>query len=490
MSGGTLDENKKTEKDASSQTVTGRRSITLGSKTYNHPQEAADEKDPSQIELIKEALLEKDTPFNVWMSDHYGSYFKSAEGLNKLDSSDLFFLLGKFSFLSYKELTPNWQEHAVDDLISLIRFNPERIDLFQSYVSQSLPLKGRSPSIDTNPTAINYLVKFFNDITDSGAGCDLLRFLCKNGADVNERSGDNSLPLINAVHNRNIPAVKTLLELGADPNLAEEYAPIFWALSENNDIDKENSAVEIVKLLVKHNAKVNITRNGQTPLLIAAQMSSPKKIELISCLVKHGAKKDYADSNGETAYVYARKKKNDEAAVILNPNAELSAKSFLLFIEKTALSFLTALWIFLSVDILAKAVSSFNFEKTAQIIISIILAHLLTAYIGIIILGVKKYLLKLKGTFNFVSSAMFYVVCVPFLFTFLTALVQALFKMLPSAARAFITAPVNVMMIPSSGAVLLLLYILSLALITACSFLLHRTITKHEKIMEIHREYS
>ena len=193
----------------------GSEGITVGSKTYKTPDEAADETDSEQIELIKQAVQKTDSVFLVWLSECYGRFFESTEEFSNLPAWDKFFLLGKLPFLSYKELVKDWETRSSQDLKGLIISAPGRLDLFDTYLRQDLPFK----TFDEKnwKTPLCFLAANFERV-DVAAGCELVRFMIKNGVDINESTSNGTLPLVLAISQRNVPLTKLLLELGADPN--------------------------------------------------------------------------------------------------------------------------------------------------------------------------------------------------------------------------------------------------------------------------------
>jgi serine/threonine protein kinase/ankyrin repeat protein len=547
----------------------GGKSITLGSKIYQSPEEAAAETDAGQINLIKQALQDTDSLFLVWLSEYYSGFLGSTEEFQSLPTADMFFLLSKFQFLSYKEFLANWESTAIDDLQKLIHFNPGRFDLFETYARQGLPFNGQVQNIDWHPTALNYLVTFFYDIvSDINTGLELVRFLHRQGSDLNECSGDGSLPLTTAIYKRNIPLVKLLLELGADPDKTEKYAPILWAFLRNEDGESETDRIAIVNLLLDHRANVNVLHNNISPLVWAILFDSPEKVPLVSRLIsaranvnhtdddgrsplmdavfkhsetndnegrknalevmelllkngakiealsskgywsplmraadsndvdaaklllKYGAKKQFADADGDTAFTYAKKKKNQEAAVLLDPGWALKGKGALLSAVKIAFTVFTISWVFLTMDVLARIILSFHFIYPVQVGASILLSHLLAAYILIVIFGLRDFLAKLRGTFNFINSGLFYIVGIPIILPLAVALLQALTRLLPENITAALSFPAELLTRPSSGFAMLLLYIALLALFMGAMIIFSKITQRFNKIVRIYRQYS
>jgi hypothetical protein len=202
--------------------------VTIGSKHYKNPEELAQEKDKTQINLVKEQIREKDSLLLVWLSCKYEDRFTTTVPYWNLPIPDRFFLLGLLPFLSYKELTGGDLDKASSDLRFLIDSVPGRSELFVIYAKQGLPLKGQILDSPVKRTAIDYVVCNFHDLKKHGNETvrNLIRLICKLGADINEYSGDGKCPLINAFEaflaGKN-DLIKLLLELGADANQYREF---------------------------------------------------------------------------------------------------------------------------------------------------------------------------------------------------------------------------------------------------------------------------
>jgi hypothetical protein len=65
--------------------------ITIGSKKYASPEELTQEKDGSQINLIKKALMETDSTLLVWLSFIYKDKLPSAKTFNQQPVTEKFF---------------------------------------------------------------------------------------------------------------------------------------------------------------------------------------------------------------------------------------------------------------------------------------------------------------------------------------------------------------------------------------------------------------
>jgi ankyrin repeat protein/tRNA A-37 threonylcarbamoyl transferase component Bud32 len=547
--------------------LTDSEGITIGSKIYSDIEEIAAETDSRQIEAIKQAVQEADSLFLVWLCEHYNAYFSSTEDLMNLPVWNRFFLFSQFPFLSYKELITNWEKQSLNDLCALAYCVPGRFDLFETYARQGLPFKGQAENIDIRPTPLCCLAANFNN-ADVPAGLELVRFLHKNGADINERSGDGSLPLVLAISQRNVPLTKLLLELGADPDKTHNYAPLLWAIFQNEDGEKEQDRIAITYLLLEHKANVNVAHNDNTPLFLSLSFETPEKVELVSrlltaganvnrtnsmgaspllqsiyvysrnnnqndqknmlevielllkkgaktdaltkegnwsplmlaannnhlelaeLLLKNGAKKDFADADGYTAFVYAKRANNHQIAQLLDPGKTLIKKSILFSAVKITLSALAALWVFLTMDALARVVLSLHLIYPLLLGASILASHLLTAYLLIIIHGFHEYLLKLRGTFNFVGSGLFYVFGIPVVIPLIAALLHGLTKLLPESVTTALSLPAEFLMRPSSGFAVFLLYIAFLALFMGAVLFFSKVTRKFNRLMNVYRQFS
>jgi serine/threonine protein kinase/ankyrin repeat protein len=545
----------------------GGKSITIGAKTYQDPEEIAAETDNAQISLIKFAIWEEDSLFLVWLSDRYGEYFKTTFGFNspQTKTQDRFFLLKLFPFLSFKEYIDKWEKVAVYELINLIHYSPGRFDLFEEYVRQGLTFTGQTDLIDWHPTALGYLTRFFNDITDIDTGTKLIRFLLDHGSDINEESGDGSAPIINAVIKRYVPLVKLLLELGANPNKTyNNIHPLFLAIQlqeENeeeekriaianllldykadvNKVDSEDriilnismyfesqnkvalisrfidagadfnrkdkegntslmfaafaastlnnkqSALAVMELLLNKGAKTDILKNtgNFSPLMIAADQNG---IEAAQLLLKYGAKKEFADIYANTAFIYAAQKNHTQIMALLDPGPVFKLKSRLFSLIKVIISFLAISTVFFTMDVLARIVLTLHLNYPVLLGVSILFSHLLTAYLLIIILGFSEYLVRLRGTFNFIGRSLQYIIGVPVFFPLTVLLLQFLIKFLPPNMVASLSFMADVL--TRNSKTMAIGYIILLAAIMAVSIFVSKFTEKAAKQWQIYKQYS
>ncbi|MCL2185143.1 MAG: hypothetical protein FWB86_04710 [Treponema sp.] len=185
----------------------------------------------------------------------------------------------------------------------------------------------------------------------------MLKFLAEKGADVSLAAGDGSTPLWNQTCTdcESEEILKTLLELGADPNQISinndtEWTPLVHCLlptsSENNPQDEEasdeenldpidNASIRKAELLLEYGADANLIASGLpgfSPLVIAVNnyKFAMKHIsdetykdnisgilKLIELLIKKGADINFLDSFSNTPLSIAQRDNLSEVEEIL-----------------------------------------------------------------------------------------------------------------------------------------------------------------------------
>jgi len=124
---------------------------------------------------------------------------------------------------------------------------------------------------------------------------EVLKYLVKNGANVNQRLFDGerfdaNTPLFISSEQGNLPVVQYLVERGAKLNNGDGFAPL--------DASCEKGHLPVVKYLVEKGAKVNQSDNdGFTPLLMSSQEGH---LPVVEYLVKKGAKLNQTNNHGVT----------------------------------------------------------------------------------------------------------------------------------------------------------------------------------------------
>lgn len=121
-------------------------------------------------------------------------------------------------------------------------------------------------------------------------------------------------PLLVAIYERNVDAVRLLLERGADteiPVWGTPLTPLIVAI--------QNNSVEIVRLLLGAGANANhvmtdVLYEADTPLLQAIQYEN---VEIVQALLEHGANPEQPSRSGTTPLEYAALRRQDADIVSL-----------------------------------------------------------------------------------------------------------------------------------------------------------------------------
>lgn len=129
-------------------------------------------------------------------------------------------------------------------------------------------------------------------------------------------SGDQHLPLVEAIERSDFPVVRAMIEVGAPVNQATEFgrAPLGVALATNAGTD---DGVRLVRLLLAHGADPNRRLDtGDRPLAKAAASGD---LRLVTMLIEHGAaiNAGLAASDDETALEAAENAGHTDVARVL-----------------------------------------------------------------------------------------------------------------------------------------------------------------------------
>ncbi|WP_304333159.1 ankyrin repeat domain-containing protein [Brachyspira innocens] len=148
---------------------------------------------------------------------------------------------------------------------------------------------------------------------------EMAELLLKYKADVNTVVSDGDTALILAVDNNNMEMVKLLLSYGADIDYQgfRGRTALFCALEYNR---KEN--IEMVKLLIKNKADVNIAYDGdyeneETPLMYAAMKGYKETVKI---LIENKADINKRNIYNANALIYAYMYGHEDIANILLQN--------------------------------------------------------------------------------------------------------------------------------------------------------------------------
>jgi ankyrin repeat protein len=148
-----------------------------------------------------------------------------------------------------------------------------------------------------------------------------VRALLKSGADVRLPEGDGATPLQWAVHRDSVELVKLLIDAGAAVHAANDLGvtPLHLAAVNGN--------AAIIKLLLDKRADPNAAAaSGVTPLMEAARSGS---VDAVRVLLAHGADVNARESGrGQTALMWAVSRNDpDIVKVLLENKADVRART-------------------------------------------------------------------------------------------------------------------------------------------------------------------
>ncbi len=150
---------------------------------------------------------------------------------------------------------------------------------------------------------------------------EMAELLLKYKADVNTVVSDGDTALILAVDNNNMEMVKLLLSYGANIDYQgfRGRTALFSSLNKGNN-GKEN--IEMVKLLIKNKADVNIAYDGdyeneETPLMYAIMKGYKETVKI---LIENKADINKRNRNNANALIYAYMFGHEDIADILLQN--------------------------------------------------------------------------------------------------------------------------------------------------------------------------
>lgn len=150
---------------------------------------------------------------------------------------------------------------------------------------------------------------------------ELVDLLLKKNADINvtgiDGATNNQSPLYAALLSDNIDLFKRLLEMGADPNIADSEGA--FPLSEA--CLRRDAEIDTIKLLIAKGAEVNKREeNGASPLIYASQnagVTPETRNAIVKFLLEKGADKTFKDKTGKDALSWALELEHSDTAELL-----------------------------------------------------------------------------------------------------------------------------------------------------------------------------
>jgi len=154
------------------------------------------------------------------------------------------------------------------------------------------------------------------ELEDHENSISLIKFLFKNGVEIEKSFENEETFLIETIFNRNVPLVKYLIENGVDVNCRVEdyYSPLSSAI--------EVESVPIMKLLIENGADINEKIPNSTCETKSLLMSciEMEQIELIQLLMKHHAQITYHSHNDYISLIEMLENKELELATYIRQN--------------------------------------------------------------------------------------------------------------------------------------------------------------------------
>lgn len=202
-----------------------------------------------------------------------------------------------------------------DKVISLIKENPDVLNLIDDNGSSGLMIIAYSGLEKSFEKAIELKKSFsFHEAIVCGKTNIVKDYLNNPDFDlINTHSNDGFTPLSLAGFFNQTEIAKSLIELGADPNLSAKNPSKVNAL--HSAIAKEN--YELCKLLIENRANVNAVQVQNVTALHSAVHRG--NLDLVKLLIENNASITLKMDNGDTALIIAeREGHNSIAEYLLN----------------------------------------------------------------------------------------------------------------------------------------------------------------------------
>ena len=147
-------------------------------------------------------------------------------------------------------------------------------------------------------TALMYACRYQNSL-------GIVNALIEKGAYIRTRNKYNATPLLMAADYSQNPEIIKVLMNGRSSSDDEVFKAFILAITGNSV--SEHVRLAKISIFIESGVQLNRFWNGMTPLMYAAQYCSSTKV--IKLLMDSGAKVSLSDSQGKTAYDYAKNNK-------------------------------------------------------------------------------------------------------------------------------------------------------------------------------------
>ena len=174
--------------------------------------------------------------------------------------------------------TNKWNETALE--IALIKGNVNAINIL---ITAGAEVNMSDNNSDT----------YLHNAVRMGCSAQALQAIVDHGADVNSTNKWNQTAVALALMERNVDAINVLLNVGADPNIADDDGDTCL-----HEVIRIDYSKEMILSIIEHGANVNAANNQN---FTALKMACVKRnIDAVSVLLNAGADVNMADAAGDT----------------------------------------------------------------------------------------------------------------------------------------------------------------------------------------------
>ncbi|ORX71041.1 ankyrin [Anaeromyces robustus] len=241
------------------------------------------------ISSLAYAIQEKSLPIIKYLIDHGADINFVIESINSNKRQPLIYYAIKSGELPIVQL--------------LLQYNANFDFKNKSNIFEILDILLNNPNTDI----FEYLIKNKIDIHDFNGNMiknlilrnrlDLLKILVEHNLNIELKDRYGYSPLVIAVHNRNLPIVNYLLNIGADIRQLNRHIRIIEVMIFHHELD-------LLKILIEHNLNVNAQDDDGNTLLIYAIRN--RQIDIIEYLLKVGVNINYVKSDNESLDIINR----------------------------------------------------------------------------------------------------------------------------------------------------------------------------------------